>query len=72
MYWSEGIQQIDSCIVYHSGENFVVEVDIVLDPETKLSVAHDMYVPNLSSGLLSSSADPNVSRSPSQLASSAR
>lgn len=33
---------IDTCRVYHSGPNYVVEVDIVLPPEMPLWRAHDL------------------------------
>lgn len=36
------IQKIDSCSVYHAGPDYVVELDIVMDPETPLWKAHDI------------------------------
>lgn len=33
---------VDTCRAYHSGSNFFVEIDIVLDPEMKLREAHDV------------------------------
>ncbi|KAL0576419.1 hypothetical protein V5O48_005555 [Marasmius crinis-equi] len=36
------IKQIDNCIAYHAGENYIVEVDIVMDGETPLWKAHDV------------------------------
>ncbi|KAK1226860.1 hypothetical protein PQX77_010164 [Marasmius sp. AFHP31] len=40
--FSEEIKQIDNCIAYHSGEKYVVEVDIVMDSETPLWKTHDV------------------------------
>ncbi|KAK4699608.1 hypothetical protein P7C70_g6654, partial [Phenoliferia sp. Uapishka_3] len=34
--FGDGIEQIDSCVVYHSGPDYVVEVDIVMAAETPL------------------------------------
>lgn len=42
MTFAEDIEQIDSCVVYHSGPDFVVEVDIVMASNTPLWKAHDM------------------------------
>ncbi|KAG7097590.1 hypothetical protein E1B28_004927 [Marasmius oreades] len=36
------IKQIDNCIAYHSGEKYIVEVDIVMDAETPLWKTHDV------------------------------
>nr|KAJ3422942.1 hypothetical protein HK105_005444 [Polyrhizophydium stewartii] len=36
------IRQVDTCRAYHSGNNFIVEVDIVLPPEMPLQEAHDI------------------------------
>lgn len=36
------ITQIDTCRAYHNGNNFFVEVDIVLPPTMRLSEAHDI------------------------------
>jgi len=36
------ILQVDTCKVYHAGNNLVAEVDIVLPPETTLRVSHDI------------------------------
>ncbi|KAF9266063.1 CDF-like metal transporter [Marasmius fiardii PR-910] len=40
--FSEDIKKIDNCIAYHSGEKYVVEVDIVMDAETPLWKTHDV------------------------------
>ncbi|EJT48104.1 hypothetical protein A1Q1_02914 [Trichosporon asahii var. asahii CBS 2479] len=42
MTFSEEIKQVDTVRVYHSGPDYVVEVDIVLDPEMPLWKAHDI------------------------------
>lgn len=42
MTFSDEIQQVDTCRVYHSGPNYFVEVDIVLPPEMPLWRAHDI------------------------------
>ncbi|EEB95332.1 hypothetical protein MPER_05710, partial [Moniliophthora perniciosa FA553] len=34
--FSDEIEKIDSCKAYHSGEKYIVEVDIVMPPETPL------------------------------------
>lgn len=44
MTFAEQIEQIDSCIVYHNGPRYVVEVDLVMKGETTLRVAHDVCV----------------------------
>ncbi len=36
------ITEVDTCRAYHSGNNFVVEIDIVLPPDTPLNIAHDI------------------------------
>lgn len=36
------IKHIDTCRAYHAGNNFFVEVDIVLDPNTPLHESHDI------------------------------
>lgn len=40
--FSDDIKQIDNCIAYHSGEKYIVEVDIVMDAETPLWKTHDL------------------------------
>jgi hypothetical protein len=42
MHFANNIEKIDSCVVYHAGPNYVVEVDIVMASETPLWKAHDM------------------------------
>ncbi|WOO82291.1 Metal tolerance protein 3 [Vanrija pseudolonga] len=42
MTFSEDIKNVDTVRVYHSGPDYVVEVDIVLDPEMPLWKAHDI------------------------------
>jgi divalent metal cation (Fe/Co/Zn/Cd) transporter len=42
MTFTPEILNVDTCRVYHSGPNYVVEVDIVLDPEMPLWRAHDI------------------------------
>ncbi|KAL7418424.1 hypothetical protein Q5752_006882 [Cryptotrichosporon argae] len=42
MTFSPDIRQVDTVRVYHSGPNYFVEVDIVLDPEMPLWKAHDI------------------------------
>lgn len=42
MTHDDRILQIDTCRAYHSGNRFVVEVDIVLPPEMPLCEAHDI------------------------------
>ncbi|GAA5974598.1 hypothetical protein JCM11641_007018 [Rhodosporidiobolus odoratus] len=42
MTFAEQIDQIDSVQVYHNGPRYVVEVDLVMDSETTLRVAHDV------------------------------
>ncbi|KAJ3911695.1 CDF-like metal transporter, partial [Lentinula edodes] len=40
--FSEEIERIDTVRAYHSGPDFFVEVDIVMDPKTPLWKAHDI------------------------------
>lgn len=42
MTFNDRIEKIDSCNVYHSGPNYIVEIDIVLPPLTLLVDAHDI------------------------------
>jgi len=42
MLHHEHIRQIDSCKAYHSGPKYVVEVDLVMDPQTPLWLSHDV------------------------------
>lgn len=42
MTFAHDIEKIDSCIVYHSGPNYYVELDIVMASDTPLWKAHDM------------------------------
>jgi len=42
MTFSDQITAIDSCKAYHSGPDYIVEVDIVMPSDTPLSVAHDV------------------------------
>jgi len=42
MTFSKDIQQIDTVRAYHSGPNYFVEVDIVMDASTPLWKAHDI------------------------------
>ncbi|KAL8279048.1 hypothetical protein RQP46_008506 [Phenoliferia psychrophenolica] len=42
MTFSDKVVQIDSCKVFHSGTNYVVELDVVMPPETPLHIAHDI------------------------------
>ncbi|KAK4705217.1 hypothetical protein P7C70_g989, partial [Phenoliferia sp. Uapishka_3] len=42
MTFSDTVVQIDSCKVFHSGTNYVVELDVVMPPETPLHIAHDL------------------------------
>ncbi|SGY83497.1 BQ5605_C009g05640 [Microbotryum silenes-dioicae] len=42
MTFAHGIEMIDSCVVYHAGPNYIVEVDIVMSSETPLWKAHDI------------------------------
>ncbi|KAL5383473.1 hypothetical protein DPSP01_005872 [Paraphaeosphaeria sporulosa] len=36
------IQKVDTCRAYHAGQNYYVEVDIVMDEELPLKVTHDV------------------------------
>ncbi|KAH8804343.1 cation efflux family-domain-containing protein [Xylogone sp. PMI_703] len=36
------IQKVDTCRAYHAGQQFYVEVDIVMDSDTKLRDSHDV------------------------------
>jgi len=40
--FSDEIEKIDTVRAYHSGPNYFVEVDIVMDGETPLWRAHDL------------------------------
>ena len=42
MTFADQIEAIDSCIVYHNGPRYVIEVDLVMKGETTLLVAHDV------------------------------
>jgi len=42
MTHDERILQVDTCKAYHAGSKVIVEVDIVLPPETTLQVSHDL------------------------------
>ncbi|KAK0444066.1 CDF-like metal transporter [Armillaria borealis] len=42
LMFSDEIKQIDSCRAYHSGEKFLVEVDIVMPSDTPLWKSHDL------------------------------
>ncbi|TNY18740.1 hypothetical protein DMC30DRAFT_335861, partial [Rhodotorula diobovata] len=42
MTFADQITAIDSCVAYHNGPNYTVEVDLVMDGETPLRVAHDV------------------------------
>jgi len=42
MTYSSEIVAIDSVASYHAGPNLIVEVDIVMKPETPLWAAHDL------------------------------
>ncbi|KAK0550010.1 hypothetical protein OC846_003844 [Tilletia horrida] len=42
MLHHEHIKQIDSCKAYHSGPKYIVEVDLVMDPQTPLWLSHDV------------------------------
>lgn len=42
MTFNTEIVSVDTCRVYHSGPNYFVEIDIVLDPEMPLWKAHDI------------------------------
>ncbi|KAF9163891.1 hypothetical protein DFQ26_002048 [Actinomortierella ambigua] len=52
------VLQVDTCTAYHAGNNYFVEVDIVMAPETPLRESHD-----ISEGLqIKLEALPNVER----------
>ncbi|KAH7112163.1 cation efflux family-domain-containing protein [Dendryphion nanum] len=36
------IRKVDTCRAYHAGQNYYVEVDIVMDEETPLKITHDV------------------------------
>jgi divalent metal cation (Fe/Co/Zn/Cd) transporter len=36
------IKKVDTCRAYHAGQNYYVEVDIVMDEEMPLKVTHDV------------------------------
>ncbi|PLW09734.1 hypothetical protein PCANC_24013 [Puccinia coronata f. sp. avenae] len=42
MTFSQHIEKIDSCKCYHVGPNYFVEIDIVMDGNTPLWLAHDL------------------------------
>ncbi|BGP52141.1 hypothetical protein JCM10450v2_008112 [Rhodotorula kratochvilovae] len=42
MTFAEQIEAIDSCVAYHNGPGYIVEVDLVMKGETPLRVAHDV------------------------------
>jgi divalent metal cation (Fe/Co/Zn/Cd) transporter len=42
MNHSEVIKQVDTCRAYHCGGGLFVEVDVVVDPECSLKIAHDV------------------------------
>ncbi|GAA5997485.1 cation diffusion facilitator family transporter [Rhodotorula paludigena] len=42
MTFAEQIEAIDSCVAYHNGPRYVVEVDLVMKGDTPLRVAHDV------------------------------
>ena len=42
MTFSPEIKSVDTCRVYHAGPRYIVEVDIVLDPEMPMWRAHDI------------------------------
>jgi len=42
MTFAQQIEAIDTCVVYHNGPRYVVEVDLVMSGETPLRVAHDV------------------------------
>ncbi|KAM0750563.1 CDF-like metal transporter [Meredithblackwellia eburnea MCA 4105] len=42
MTFSEEIECIENCLAYHSGSNYIVEIDIVMKGDTPLWVAHDV------------------------------
>lgn len=42
MTHSPAIRQIDTVRAYHSGPRLIVEVDVVMDPESTLRATHDI------------------------------
>ncbi|KAI5480698.1 cation diffusion facilitator [Pseudohyphozyma bogoriensis] len=42
MTFSDKVTKVDSCKIFHSGTNYVVELDVVMPPETPLHIAHDI------------------------------
>jgi divalent metal cation (Fe/Co/Zn/Cd) transporter len=42
MTHSPAIRQIDTVRAYHSGPRLIVEVDVVMDPESSLRATHDI------------------------------
>ncbi|KPV72986.1 uncharacterized protein RHOBADRAFT_55233 [Rhodotorula graminis WP1] len=42
MTFADQITAIDSCVAYHNGPNYTVEVDLVMHADTTLRVAHDV------------------------------
>jgi hypothetical protein len=42
MTFNTAIKQIDTCRIYHSGPNYFVEIDIVMDGDMPLWRAHDI------------------------------
>ena len=42
MTFNDAIKAIDTCRVYHSGPEYFVEIDIVMDGEMPLWKAHDI------------------------------
>lgn len=42
MTFNAAIKQIDTCRIYHSGPNYFVEIDIVMDGDMPLWRAHDI------------------------------
>ncbi|SCV74690.1 BQ2448_7719 [Microbotryum intermedium] len=42
MTFAHGIEKIDSCVAYHAGPDYIVEVDIVMSSGTPLWKAHDI------------------------------
>ncbi|KAF4587914.1 cation diffusion facilitator 1 [Ophiocordyceps camponoti-floridani] len=39
---SSHILKVDTCRAYHAGQNYYVEIDVVMDAETPLLVSHDV------------------------------
>lgn len=38
----ERILKVDTCRAYHAGQQYYVEVDIIMDPDIPLKIAHDV------------------------------